>query len=81
MVSLSATASESLKELFGPRVNFRKSERRLYGHDVAAMPSLVHPIVGDTTPDGVVQPESEEELTSLVQWALANRIPLTPQGK
>ena len=81
MVTLSPTAAESLKQFFGPRVNFRKTERRLYGHDVAAMPSLVRPIVGDTTPDAVVQPESEEELISLVQWALANRIPLTPRGK
>jgi Fe-S oxidoreductase/FAD/FMN-containing dehydrogenase len=70
-----------LQEKFGSRVNFRKLERKLYGHDIAAMPNLIKPIIGSTVPDAVVQPENEEELVELVQWAVLNKVPLTPRGK
>ena len=45
-----------LEQIFGPRVNFDRTERTLYGHDIAAIPSLVKPLVGNTTPDAVTQP-------------------------
>ena len=70
-----------LEEKFGARATFRRSERVLYGHDISAVPSLFKPLVGDTVPDAVVQPESEEELKDLVLWAGKNRIPLVPRGK
>lgn len=70
-----------LEEKFGDRVNFRKTERKLYGHDIAAMPALIKPLVGSTVPDAVVQPENERELVALVQWATENDMPLTPRGK
>jgi FAD/FMN-containing dehydrogenase len=70
-----------LEEKFGNRVTFRLTERKLYGHDIAAMPSLFKPLIGDTTPEAVVQPETEEELVDLVRWASDKRIPLTPRGK
>jgi len=70
-----------LEEKFGNHVNFRKMERKLYGHDIAAMPGLIKPIIGSTVPEAVVQPESEEELVELVRWATRNNIPLTPRGK
>ena len=70
-----------LEEKFGNRVNFRKMERKLYGHDIAAMPGLIKPIIGSTVPEAIVQPGSEEELVELVRWASRNNIPLTPRGK
>jgi Fe-S oxidoreductase/FAD/FMN-containing dehydrogenase len=70
-----------LEDTFGARANFRPSERMLYGHDIAAMPGLFKPLVGNTTPEAVVQPQDEEELTELVRWAAAHRIPLVPRGK
>ena len=70
-----------LEEKFGDRVNFRRAERKLYGHDIAAMPGLFRPLIGDTTPDAVVQPENEEELIDLVKWANTHRVPLTPRAK
>lgn len=70
-----------LEEKFGSRVSFHKTERKLYGHDIAALPSLIRPLVGNTTPDAVVQPETEKELVELVRWARENNIPLTPRGK
>jgi Fe-S oxidoreductase/FAD/FMN-containing dehydrogenase len=38
-------------------------------------------MVGNTIPDAVVQPETEEELVELVKWANRKKIPLTPRGK
>ena len=70
-----------LEEKFGDRANFRKTERKLYGHDIAAMPALIKPMVGSTVPDAVVQPETEEELVELVKWAAESNIPLTPRGR
>jgi Fe-S oxidoreductase/FAD/FMN-containing dehydrogenase len=67
--------------MFGSRVSFEKRECKLYGHDIAALPGLVKPLLGNTTPNAVVQPEDEKELVSLVQWADENHIPLTPRGK
>jgi Fe-S oxidoreductase/FAD/FMN-containing dehydrogenase len=81
MIRLSKKHRTWLEEKFGRRANFQPNERRLYGHDIAAMPSLFKPIIGRTIPDAVVQPESEAELVELVRWADANRIPLVPRGK
>jgi Fe-S oxidoreductase/FAD/FMN-containing dehydrogenase len=70
-----------LKGTFGARVSFHEIERKLYSHDIAVLPSLAKPLLGNTIPDAIVQPENEKELISLVQWAQENRIPLTPRGK
>lgn len=70
-----------LKEKFGNRVNFDEMERRLYSHDIAAIPSLIKPLIGNTVPNAVVQPENEKELVALVNWARKNNIALTPRAK
>lgn len=70
-----------LEGIFGGRVSFLEVERRLYGHDIAEMPGLFKPLVGDTLPEAVIQPESEAELVELVRWAGENGIHLTPRGK
>ncbi len=70
-----------LEETFGDRVNFDRIERKLYSHDIASMPSLFKPLVGNTTPDAVVQPVSTEEVAGLAKWATENRVALTPRGK
>jgi Fe-S oxidoreductase/FAD/FMN-containing dehydrogenase len=68
-------------EKFGSRVTFDKTERVLYGHDIAAIPNLVKPLVGNTTPDAVVQPQNEAELVEIVRWAYQQGMPITPRGK
>ena len=78
---LSAKHRKQLISWFGNRVNFDKIERILYGHDIAAIPSLMKPLVGNTTPGAVVQPTKEEQVIDLVRWAAAEKIPLTPRGK
>ena len=81
MVDFNDKHRAQLEDKFGERVTFDYIERRLYGHDIAAMPRLVKPLIGDTTPDAVVQPETEEELIDLARWASEHNIPLTPRGK
>jgi Fe-S oxidoreductase/FAD/FMN-containing dehydrogenase len=70
-----------LEEKFAARANFDPTERLLYSHDIAAIPSLFKPFIGKTVPDAVVQPETEEELVQLVQWSAQNKIPIVPRGK
>jgi FAD/FMN-containing dehydrogenase len=59
-----------LQDMFGNRISFRRLERKLYGHDIAAVPSLIKPFIGHTLPDAVVQPQTEQELIWLVRWAV-----------
>ena len=70
-----------LNALFGDRVRYRRTEMKMYSHDIAAIPGLVSPFVGNTIPHAVVQPVSEEELVSLVKWASRKKIHLTPRAK
>jgi FAD/FMN-containing dehydrogenase len=58
-----------LEEKFKHRVTFDPVERMLYGHDIAAIPELVRPLIGNTTPDAVVQPQDEDEIIELIKWA------------
>jgi Fe-S oxidoreductase/FAD/FMN-containing dehydrogenase len=81
MSELLAENKNWLIETFSDRVNFRKVERRLYGHDIAEIPSLVKPLIGSTIPDGVVQPVNESEVIELVNWARQHNIPLIPRGR
>lgn len=81
MGGISQEMRSHLEAKFGDRVSFRKTERKLYGHDIAAIPSLVKILVGNTVPDAVVQPETEEDLAGLVSWAASNGLPITPRAK
>ena len=75
------TQQTAFLEKFGNRMTLDKTERMLYGHDIAAIPKLVKPLIGNTTPDAVVQPQNEEELIEVVRWAYQEGIPITPRGK
>jgi Fe-S oxidoreductase/FAD/FMN-containing dehydrogenase len=81
MKTLNARLQAELQGIFGDRVNFRRVERKLYGHDIASIPGLVRPLIGNTVPAAVVQPKSEDELVALVHWTVKNKVPLTPRGK
>jgi Fe-S oxidoreductase/FAD/FMN-containing dehydrogenase len=81
MAALSKNDKIWLEEHFQERVNFNPTERLLYSHDIAAIPGLFKPLVGNTIPYAVVQPGNEQELIALVKWAAEKRIPLVPRGK
>ncbi len=81
MRQLNSAQRDHLHSLFANRVSFDPIERRLYSHDVGVIPALMKPLVGDTTPAAVVQPQSEAELIDLVQFARREHIPLVPRGR
>ncbi|MFA4986065.1 MAG: FAD-binding and (Fe-S)-binding domain-containing protein [Candidatus Brocadiia bacterium] len=70
-----------LEEKYGNRITFDRIERKLHGHDIAAMPGLFKPLIGNTTPEAVVQPVSEAEVVELMKWAISKGIAVTPRGK
>ncbi|MDF1556693.1 MAG: FAD-binding and (Fe-S)-binding domain-containing protein [ANME-2 cluster archaeon] len=71
---------DELGALFKDRVNFERLERKMYSHDVASLPRLVKPMLGNTMPAAVVKPANEEELVELVKFARGRKIPLVPRG-
>ena len=81
MGRLSQDDNKWIEEKFGERANFNPTERLLYSHDIAAIPSLFRLFIGNTIPDVVIQPESEGELVELSRWAASRKIPLVPRGK
>ena len=81
MRELSTAQRSDLAALFGAWVSFDEEERRIYSHDVAAIPKLMRPIVGHAVADAVVQPGTEDELIKLVHWANRERIHLVPRAK
>ncbi|MCL5986198.1 MAG: FAD-binding oxidoreductase [Actinobacteria bacterium] len=81
MRKINAKDGDYLKGKFGDRISFSRTERKLYGHDIAVMPDLFKPLIGNTVPEAVVQPKNEEELVELVNWANENEVYLTPRGK
>lgn len=72
---------QSLSDIWGTRVTFDELERKIYAHDMGVMPSLIQPLVGNPVPDGIIQPQTEEELIDLVNLANKEKIRLTPRGK
>ncbi len=81
MKNLSHEQQQELRRMFGSWVSFDKEERRIYSHDVGALPKLIKPFVGAATAAAVVQPETEEQLVELVHWANRHRIHLVPRAK
>ncbi len=81
MAKIGEKEKNYLKEKFCERICFDKVERKLYGHDIAAIPSLVKPFIGKTIPDAVIQPENEEEIVEIIKWAYKKGIPVIPRGK
>lgn len=78
---VAGSATGFLEKTFGARVSFDKVERMLYSHDVGEIPYLIKPLLGKTTPQAVVQPETEAEIVSLVKWANETGTVITPRAK
>ncbi len=53
--------------------------RKLYSHDVGALPGLVNDIL-KTNVDAVAQPMSSKIVSNLLQYCLKNKIPVIPRG-
>jgi len=81
MPKIKENIKKNLIATWGTRVSFDELERKIYARDMGVMPSLVQPLVGNPVPDGIIQPESEQELVELVNLARQEKIRLTPRAK
>jgi Fe-S oxidoreductase/FAD/FMN-containing dehydrogenase len=75
---LDKEAEQGLLEIFGERVAFHATERRLYSKDTGCLPMSAGKL--KTVPDAVVQPTSTEELQKLMDLAVKFNVPLVPRG-
>lgn len=73
-----------LKRIFGDRVSFQESERKLYSRDLAVLPDVLGlgmiDLLIERVPDAVVKPNSTEEVQEVARLSARELIPLTPRG-
>ena len=81
-MALSTADRDRLKNLLGARVTFERRERRLYGHDIAAMPSLVKPARRrHDARRGRPAGQAKRSSPSSCAGRAGRGVPLTPRGK
>ena len=82
MPTLTNQQQQAIQHIVTPaRARFDLRERRVYSHDTGVLPGVFRLLAGPSLADGVVQPNSEDEVVRLVRYARAERIALVPRGK
>jgi len=82
MPTITASQQHSIEQIVGlDRARFDRRERRVYSHDTGVLPGAFRVLAGASLADGVVQPETEDQLIRLVRLAVAEGIRLVPRGK
>jgi FAD/FMN-containing dehydrogenase len=82
MPTISAPQKQAIENIVTPeRARFDARERRVYSHDTGVLPGPFKLLAGPSLADGVVQPETEDQVVRLVRFAVAEGIPLVPRGK
>lgn len=80
MSAVSKSVEEELRAIFGDRMRTDRVERKLYSHDIGAMPKLVAPLMPTGIAGAVVRPTTEDEVVAVVRLARRHHVPLTPRG-
>jgi len=71
---------EDLEKIVGENnISDSMFERRLYDHDIAPLPSEIS-MIFKTTPDVVVKPRNNDEVSEIIKYANLNRVPVVPRG-
>src|SRR6202521_4564318 len=82
MSTISAPQKQAIESIVTPeRARFDMRERRVYSHDTGVLPGPFKILAGPSLADGVVQPETEDQVVGLVRFAVAEGISLVPRGK
>src|SRR5919201_4192452 len=82
MPTITSPQRQAIEQIVGTdRARFDKRERRVYSHDAGVLPPAFRLLAGPGLADGVVQPETEQQVAQLVRYALAQGIPIVPRGK
>lgn len=77
---LSQESLNDLKAIIGLRINSDLRERHLYETDMGELPSMPKLLVGNTTPGVIVQPQTEEQIIAVIEWANRYNVPLIPRA-
>lgn len=77
---LSPESLNDLKNIKDLRINSDLRERHLYENDIGELPSMPKILVGNTTPAVIVQPQTEEQIIAVVEWANKHQVPLIPRA-
>lgn len=70
---------EKIQSIFNDRVRFDTIERIVYSHDMGVIPEQVRALI-EYTPDGIVQPNSIEDVMAIAKYCFEEKIPLVPRG-
>jgi Fe-S oxidoreductase/FAD/FMN-containing dehydrogenase len=82
MSTMTTRQRQAIEQIVGTdRARFDQRERRVYSHDTGVLPPAFRLLAGPSLADGVVQPETEQQVVQLVRYAVAEGIPLVPRGK
>ncbi len=82
MPSITNPQRQVIEDIVGPeRARFDTRERRVYSHDTGVLPGAFRLLAGSSLADGVVQPQTEEQVVRLVRYAVAEGLPIVPRGK
>src|SRR6266571_1165267 len=82
MPTISAAQKQATESIVtAERARFDTRERRVYSHDTGVLPGAFRLLAGPSLADGVVQPETEDQVIRLVRFAVDEGIPLVPRGK
>src|SRR5919201_5710592 len=82
MPTITSPQRQAIEQIVGTdRARFDKRERRVYSHEPGVLPPAFRLLAGPGLADGVVQPETEQQVAQLVRYALARGIPIVPRGK
>ena len=67
-VTISAPQKQAIESIVTPeRARFDERERRVYSHDTGVLPGPFRLLAGPSLADGVVQPETEDQVVRLVR--------------
>jgi FAD/FMN-containing dehydrogenase len=72
--------SEIKKALNGTKVLDKPAEREMYSHDIGDIPPVMTKTLFKVLPDIVVQPQSIEEIVSVIKLAYKEKIPVVTRG-
>src|SRR5690349_20082883 len=82
MPTITSSQQQAIGAIVGPdRARFDKRERRVYSPDTGVLPGAFQLPAGPGLADGVVQPETEDQLIRIVRFAAAEGMPVVPRGK
>jgi len=81
MPTLTTAQKTAIQRIVSPeRARFDLEQRRALSRDDGIRPPRLWPLTGRTIADGVVWPDSEQEIVEVVQFARAEGIPLVARG-